>query len=129
MKKDNAEYRVAKKTLIDRALGENGLPTGAKEMKGEIGIAFGYGDEALPAKTLLKFSKENETFKIVGGILGGKLMSDKQMVALAKLPSREILLSQLVGVMAGPVRGLAMVLQANIRGLAVVLGKVRDQRV
>ena len=128
LKKDDAEYRVAKKTLIDRALAENGIPTGTKELEGEIGIAFGYSDEVLPARTLLKFSKENETFKIVGGILGGKIMGGKQMIALAKLPSREILLSQLVGVMAGPVRGLAVALQANIRGLALVLRKVIDQK-
>mgnify|MGYP001597087411 FL=1 len=125
LKKDGAEYRVAKKTLLDRALEAIGFSLRTKEMKGEIGVAFGYGDEIAPAKTLFKFSKGNETFKILGGFLGAKTLSDKEVLTLAKLPSREVLLGQLLGVLRSPIRGLVSVLGGNIRNLVVVLNKIK----
>ena len=128
LKKENAEYKVAKKTLFDRALVETGAGVATKDMKGEIGVAFGYGDQVAPAKILSKFAKEIETFKILGGLLDGKLLSDKQVLALARLPSREVLLAQIVGAMAAPLRGLASVLQGNIRNLAFVLNQVKERK-
>ncbi len=128
LKKDNAEFKIARKTLIDRALSATGSKVKTQEFEGEIGVVFGYGDEALPAKTLLKFSKENETFQVVSGLLGTRLMSQKDVIALAKLPGREILLGQVASALAGPMRGLAGALQANIRNIAIVLAKVRDQK-
>ena len=128
LKKENAEYKVAKKTLFDRALVETGAGVTTKDMKGEIGVAFGYGDQVAPAKILSKFAKEIETFKILGGLLDGKLLSDKQVLALARLPSREVLLAQIVGAMAAPLRGLASVLQGNIRNLAFVLNQVKERK-
>ncbi len=128
LKKDQAEYKVAKKTLFDRALEEAGISMKTKELQGEIGTTFGYGDEIAPAKTLFKFSKENETFKILGGILGGRLLNSKEVLAFAKLPSREILLGQLLGVLQSPIRGLVTVLGGNLRNLVVVLNKIKDKK-
>lgn len=128
LKKGDAEYKVAKKTLIDRALKEANLPGEVKKLEGEIGIAFGYGDQVEPAKVLLKFGKENETFKVLGGILNATILGAKDIVALAKLPSREILLAQVVEAIAGPIRGLVTVLQGNMRNLVVVLNQVKDKR-
>lgn len=128
LRKEDAEYKVAKKTLFDRALVEAGATASTKGMKGEVGIAFGYGDAVAPAKVLAKFAKEIETFKILGGLLDGKLLSDKQVTALAKLPSREILLAQVVGALSAPLRGLASVLQGNIRNLAFVLTQVKEKK-
>ena len=128
LKKNDAEYKVARKTLIDRALVDVGVPIKAKELKGEIGIAFGYGDEIAPAKIILKFSKENETFKLLGGLLGGRFLNDKEVLAMARLPSREVLLAKLLGVLQMPQRGLVNVLSANLRNLVVVLSKIRDKK-
>ena len=129
LKKDNAEYKVAKKTLLDRALEKTGILVKTKEFKGEVGVAFGYGDQVLPAKNLVQFRKENETFKILGGILEGKILGEKDIVALAKLPSREILLAQLASAMQSPIRGLAQVLQGNIRNLVVIINKIKEKQV
>lgn len=128
LKKEESEFKVSKKTLLDRALKESGADVRAKELQGEIGVAFGYGDEVAPARILWKFSRQNETFKILGGILGGKILSGKEILELAKLPSREIILGQLVGVLASPIRGLETVLQGNFRNLVVVLNKIKDNR-
>lgn len=128
LKKSEAEYKVAKKTLFDRTLVKLGIGIKTQELKGEIGVTFGYGDEIFPAKTLFKFGKENETFKILGGILGGRILSDKEVVALAKLPSREVLIGRLLGVLQSPMRGLVSVLGGNIRNLVVVLNKIKESR-
>ncbi len=128
LRKENAEYKVARKTLFDRALGEGQTGLSTKKMKGEIGVTFGYGDQVAPAKVLVKFSKEAETFKILGALLEGRALSDKEVLALARLPSREILLAQVVGAMSAPLRGLAGALQGNIRNLAYALAQVRDKK-
>lgn len=128
LRKENAEYKVAKKTLLDRALAEAGVDITTKDMKGEIGVAFGYGDEAAPAKALAKFSRENETFKVIGGLLDMKFLTDRQILALARLPSREILLAQVAYIFSAPIRGLSTVLMGNIRNLSVVLQKIKEQK-
>lgn len=128
LKKENAEYKVAKKTLFDRALAEASAGVLTKDMKGEIGVAFGYGDQSAPAKVLAKFGKENETFKILGGLLDGKFLSSEQIMILARLQSREALLAQVAGVLAAPLRALAGALQGNIRNLAFVLNQIKDKK-
>lgn len=127
LKKGDAEYKVAKKTLLDLALEAGGLATKTKELKGEIGVAFGYDDEAIPVKLLAKFSKENQTFKILGGILSGRVLSAAEVLALSRLPSREVLLGQLAGTFQSPIRGLAAVLGGNIRNLVVVINKIKGK--
>ncbi|OHA03866.1 MAG: 50S ribosomal protein L10 [Candidatus Sungbacteria bacterium RIFCSPLOWO2_02_FULL_54_10] len=128
LKKENAEYKVAKKTLLARALSAAGITFDTTQLKGEIGVAFGYGDQAAPAKVLAKFSRENETFRILGGLLGSLVMSGKDVIALAQLPSREVLLAQVAAALSGPMRGLAGALQGNIRKLAFILGQIRDKK-
>ena len=126
LKKADGEYKVAKKTLLDRALASSGMVMKTKDLQGEIGVAFGYADQAAPAKTLVKFAKENETFKILGGMLGLRLITGKEVLALSRLPSREVLLGQVVGALSGPLRGLAVALSANMRNLVVVLNKIKE---
>lgn len=129
LRKENAEYTVAKKTLFDRALAKSGIAFTSKKLEGEVGVALAYGDQVAPAKALVAFAKKHETFKILAALLAGRILSAKEVVALAKLPSREILLAQMLGAMQGPIRGLAVVLQANMRNLMIVLNKVKEQKV
>jgi len=128
LKKNDAEYKVAKKTLFDRALESTGINIKTKNLVGEIGVAFCYGDQIAPVQTLFKFSKQNETFKLLAGILGDRILESKEILALAKLPSREILLAQLIGTMHAPLRGLMNVLQGNVRSLVMVLTKIKDKK-
>lgn len=128
LKKEDAEYKVTKKTLLGRALENAGISFNARALNGEIGVAFGYQDQAAPAKILAKFSRENETFKILGAILGARALTGKDVLALSRLPSREALLAQVVGALSGPMRGLAVALQGNIRNLAYVLNQVGDKK-
>ncbi len=128
LKKEEAEYKVAKKTLLDRALEEANVEFRTKELQGEIGVTFGYSDEIIPAKTLLKFSRSNETFKLLGGILGQRLLSAKDVVILAKLPSKDVLIGKFIGTLQAPMRELVNVLQGNIRNLVTVLYKIKNNK-
>ena len=128
LKELGAELKVAKKTLLARALSAAGIAVDSKTLKGEVAVIFGFEDQVAPAKAAAKFAKANETFKVLQGVLDGKVIAASGMLALAKLPSREQLLGQVAGVLAAPMRNLAVVLQANIRGLAIALQRVAEQK-
>lgn len=128
MKKAGAEFRVSKKTFLRIALKAVGIDYDPKILEGEIGVIFGYEDQISPVKTAAKFSKENKTFKILKGILDGKFFEGKEVLLLAKLPSRDQLLAKLVWVLNSPIQGFHNVLQGNLKNLVVVLNKIKDKK-
>lgn len=128
LKKADADYKVAKKSLIQRALKEKNHEVDVKGMEGQIGVIFGYKDEVSAAKTVYNFARLNESFKILGGILGSRILSKDDVAALAKLPPYEAMLAQTVRTVAAPLSGLVNVLQGNIRGLVNVLNAVKGKK-
>lgn len=129
LRKENAEFKVAKKTILRRALADKGLPFPADSYKGEVAVVFGFGDEVAPAKVLAKFKKENpDGFQMLSGILGSRALTDKDVAALAKLPGKVELLTQLAWTLQSPVRGLMTVLNGNQRKLVVALAEVAKKK-
>lgn len=129
LRKENAEYKVAKKTLIQRAFDAAKLPFSFLDYKGELAVIFGFGDEVAPAKMLAKFAKANpDGLKILGGLLGGKELTDKEVASLAKLPGKAELIAQLAWTLSAPMRGLVTVLNGNQRKLVVVLQKIKESK-
>ena len=113
----NSEYKVIKNNIIKRALdmnGENGLDD---LLVGPTAILMGDEDYLEPSKVIYNFSKNNDFYKIKGGIIDGKVMTAEEIIALAKLPSRQELLAKLAGC-----------LLANISKLAVALDQVKAQK-
>jgi len=129
LKKTDAEYVVLKKTLLNLALNKFSLADEVKagELNDSIAVLLVYQDLVEPIKVLHKLSKNNEALLLYFGltIKDKKIISKNLLVELANLPSREILLSQLAGVICYPLSGLANVLQENIRGLVTVLGQIK----
>lgn len=121
-----SELRVAKKTLTDLALRESEKNISVKNLAGQLAIVFGLADEMVPAQILTKESKKNN-FKIIGGEMEGKILSAEDILALSKIPPREVLLAQFVGAVAAPMSGLANVLQGNIRGLVNCLKSISEK--
>lgn len=119
-------FNVVKKTLIEIALKDAKLEMDVKGLEGQIAVAVSSGDEVAAAKIIAKVAKANENLKIVGGILGDKILSIDEVKALASLPSKEELLSQLVRTLNAPVSGFVNVLAGNLRGLVNVLKAVAD---
>ena len=129
LKKEDAEFKVAKKTLLQRAFAAAKVPFAHIDYKGELGVIFGFGDEVSPAKHLAKFAKANpDHLKIIGGVLGGREISREEVMALARLPGKQELLGQLVGVLVSPIRGLMNVLNGNQRKLVVALAQIAKQK-
>lgn len=119
-------FRVIKNTFARRAVADTPFSGLAESMVGPL--AYGIGsDPVATAKVLHEFAKDNDRFVIKAGAMAGVLMSDKDVAALAVLPSREELLSKLLGTMQAPiakfVRTLNEVPSKFVRGLAAVRDK------
>ncbi|MEX2015937.1 MAG: 50S ribosomal protein L10 [Candidatus Hydrogenedentales bacterium] len=127
LREQNVEFNVYKNTLTQRALDELGLGEAGGFMKGPTAWAFG-ADPVAPAKVIKDYSKDVDKVAMRGGILDGKLLTAEQLNALASLPSRDQLLSQVAGTIAMPLRNLLGVLNAVPRSLLNVLDQVRKQK-
>lgn len=125
-KEENAEYYVAKKTLLKKVLAEKGYDQA--DFNGEVAVLFGYNDEIVPAKLAADFAKNNENFEILNGILEGNIIDMVKIKALASLPSREELMAKAVGSIAAPLSGFVNVLQSNLRGLVYALNAIKDKK-
>ena len=126
LKKQGVEIKVAKKTLIDLAFKKAGIKkVEAKKLMGQIVLVLGYQDEVAPAKILYNFGKGEEHLKILGGILNNDFIESQAIIDLAKLPSRQELLTKLVGSIAAPLSGMINVLQGNLRNLIYVLAQIK----
>lgn len=124
------EMKVTKNTLMRIALREAELPTADEIDTGPNAYVFAYKDVAATAKALRDFSKErgNEALVVKGGIMGGKVLNKDQVMALADLPPREVLLAQLLGVLNGPIRSFVTVLSGPARGLVTALSQIAEQK-
>jgi large subunit ribosomal protein L10 len=118
----DAELTVVKNTLLRRAgAGDSPLAPLLSHATGPNALTLGYADPVLVTKVLIKFAQEKPQLAIKGGALGGQALSLKDLEALSKLPAREVLLAQLLGVLQGVPQGLVTVLSGVIRNLLNVL--------
>ena len=115
LRKQGIEFKVIKNTLFKLAAKQAGIEISTDVTSGHpVAIAFAGTDEVAPAKITYTYSKKNEKFAIVGGILEGKEISDIMVKSLASLPSREELYAKIVGSLASPLSGMVNVLSGNI---------------
>jgi large subunit ribosomal protein L10 len=122
------EYKVYKNTLVRFAARDLGLDALEPLLEGPVAIAFVRGDAAVAARALRDFARTHPQLLVKGGLLGDDLLSAEQAGALADLPSREVLLSQLAGMLAAPLRQMAGGMQALVQDLAFGLRALLDQR-
>lgn len=104
------EYSVVKNTLTTRAAKEAEIEGLDPFLAGPTAIAFSYEDPIAPAKILHEFSREHKALELKGGYVEGKVVGAQEIESIAKLPSREGLLSMLLSVLQAPMRNLAYVL-------------------
>ncbi|MCC6323662.1 50S ribosomal protein L10 [Candidatus Nomurabacteria bacterium] len=112
LQKEGIGYTVAKKTLLKRALGTQGIEGTMPELDGQI--AFAYGTDLLaPAREVYAFQKTHkENVSILGGVFEGKYMDKAQMEQIATIPPREVLLSQIAYLLKSPLQSLAIAVNA-----------------
>jgi large subunit ribosomal protein L10 len=128
LREADASFRVVKNSLTERAADQ----TGAEELKpllaGPTALTFVRGDAALAAKAIADYARLTQLLPFKGGLLDGAPVDADQIRAISRLPSRQVLYGQLVGVVASPVSGLVRTLNALVSGLAVALGGVREKK-
>ncbi|HKB79596.1 MAG TPA: 50S ribosomal protein L10 [Thermoanaerobaculia bacterium] len=128
VRETNSGYVVVKNTLALIALKDSPIVALREQFNGPTAIAFNATDAVVLAKALTKFAKDVPAIEFKGALLDGQVVPAQQIQAIANLPSRDELIAKLLYVMQSPMRGLATVLQANIRNLAVVLDQIGKQR-
>jgi large subunit ribosomal protein L10 len=128
LKTKGVDFQVLKKTLLTLALKDAGVEMNACKLEGQIAVAVSAEDEVEAAKIIAKAAKANKNLKMVGGLLGKGILSDKEVIALSKLPSKDELLAKLVRTINAPVFGFVNVLSGNLRGLVQVLKAVSEKK-
>ena len=117
VRKANTEYKVIKNNITKRALEQAGFEGMEDLLEGPTAVIIGYEDYLEPLKVIYGYAKENEFYKIKGGIVDGKIVTTEELITLAKLPSRETLIAKLAGALLG-----------NITKLAIALDQVQKQK-
>src|SRR5579862_4346163 len=125
----DASFRVVKNSLTERAADKAGAEQLKALLSGPTALTFARGDAAAAAKAVADFARTTpDILAFKGGMMDGAPLSPADVGAISRLPTRDVLYSQLVGIVASPIVGLARTLNALIGGLAVGLGAVRDKR-
>ena len=124
----DASFRVVKNSLTERAADQTGTEELKPLLAGPTALTFVRGDAALAAKAVADYARLTQLLPFKGGLLDGAPVDAEQIRAISRLPSREVLYGQLVGVVASPVSGLVRTLNALISGLAVALGQVHEKK-
>jgi large subunit ribosomal protein L10 len=128
LREADASFRVVKNSLTERAADQ----TGAEELKpllqGPTALTFVRGDAALAAKAVADYARLTQLLPFKGGLMDGAAVDADQIRAISRLPSREVLYGQLVGVVASPISGLVRTLGALVGGLAIALGQVQEKK-
>ena len=117
LRKSKSEYKVIKNNITKRALEKCGIKELDDKLEGPTAVILDQEDYLEPAKVIYNFIKENDFYKIKGGIIEGKVMTAEEIITLAKLPSKETLLGMLAGALLG-----------NVTKLAVALDQVKVQK-
>src|SRR5690606_16796794 len=97
-------------------------------LTGPVGVVFIKGDAAATAKTVLEFAKDKDAFQVRGGLMDGAAVSLNELKAIADLPSKDVLLAQIVGSLVSPHRGLLAVLNGVPRQLVQVINAIKDTK-
>jgi large subunit ribosomal protein L10 len=126
----DATFRIVKNTLTERAADEAKAEALKALLEGPTALTFVRGDVAAAAKAIADYQRSTggQLLPFKGGMMNGDALDANQIIAISKLPSREVLYGQLVGVVASPITGLARGLNGLLSGLAVALGGVLEKK-
>ncbi len=128
LRKVNSEIRVAKNTLLKRAVTETDSDVLSDDFTGTTAVVMAYDDPVGPAKAIAKFADDHDKFVVRSAVLEGERISAEELVALSKLPSKEALLGQFLSVLNGVPTGLVQVLSGVPRTFVYGLQALKDQK-
>ena len=130
MRSRSVDFPVVKKNLARRAVRDTSLEVLGEDFKGPVSVLVGFEDVIAPAKALADFAKSGATKspEIICGVVEGKKVSSEEVRALARLPSREELISQMLSVFQGPTTNFAGVISSLLRKLVGTLDAIREKK-
>jgi large subunit ribosomal protein L10 len=128
LRQSDATFKVVKNSLTERAADQVGAESLKDFLAGPTALTFVRGDIATAAKVVADYARTTQLLPFKGGLMDGATLDVEQIRSLSKLPSREVLYSQLVGVVASPIGGLVRSLSALVGGLAIALGQVNAKK-
>lgn len=128
LKKCDSEVKVAKNTLLRRASQSTVFAPLSDHFKGTTAVSLAYGDPVSPAKVLVEFAKGHEKLSIRSAVVEGKVLSFADLIALSTLPSREVLLGQLLSVMQAVPTSFVRVLNAIPQKFVYALQAIKEQK-
>lgn len=129
LREEKVDYRVAKKTILTRALKEAKIAEfEVKGLVGQLAIAFGSKDEIIAPKLIAKFRKSHESIKILGGIYENKFITTEEVEKMAQIPSREELLARLLGSINAPISGIVGVMSGVIRNFVGAIQAIKESK-
>jgi large subunit ribosomal protein L10 len=123
-----ADYQVVKNTLMRRAAKDTEIEPLLSAVQGTCAVALSYTDPVAPAKVLTDFAAKQEKLKIKAGVLQGRLLVAAEVEQLAKIPPREVLLAQLLGVLVAVPTSLVRVLNAVPAKVVYALAAIKDSK-
>jgi large subunit ribosomal protein L10 len=128
LREADATFQVVKNSLTERAADQVGAESLKTLLSGPTALTFVRGDAALAAKAVADQARATQLLPFKGGLMDGEVLDAEQIRAISRLPSREVLYGQLVGIVASPISGLVRTLGGLVGGLAVALGQVREKK-
>ena len=130
MRERAVDFRVIKNTLAKKAVKGTPLEVLESELKGPVSLLVSFDDVVAPAKALSDYAKSGveKSPDVVAGVIEGQQVTKEQIKALADLPSKEVLLSQMLSVMNGPTTNFVGVFSALLRKLVGTLDAIKDQK-
>lgn len=128
LKGANTSIFVIKNSVARRALLDSGLESLSKVVDGPCGFVFVKGDPIATSRILCDFSKNHEPLRLQGGFLRDKILEEKDIQALSRLPAREVLLTQIVIALNSPISKLAMTLNQVLRNFVYCLDQIKQKK-
>lgn len=123
-----SNYNIVKNSVFSIALKQEGLPEIEQLQKEEHAVVFVGEHITESAKIIHKFSKETEKIEIQAGIFDGRVITGNEVISLANLPSKEVLIAQVLSMFNSPITGLLNVINGNTRNLVFILKAIADQK-
>ena len=127
-REQNVQFRVIKNTLLKHAFNARGISALDPYLEGPTGLVFSPDNEMAPAKILSDFAREHEKPRIKAAVVDGQLFDGKAIATLAMLPSREVLMSQLLGTIIAPMTTFLAVIEATLALPAVMADVLERER-
>jgi len=130
LRKVGAEFKVTKNRVLKKAIeldaqDADGL---SDKLTGPVGVVYLYDDAAAGAKVAVEFAKSHEKFVVTGGLMDGSAVSESEIEAISKLPSKEVLLGQILGSLTAPHKGIMGILNGVPRSLVQVINAIKDTK-